>query len=268
MDTITVRKPDFDFEGMDPLFIEGMPEASHYNNGSSMVLPYLEGLCIRSMRRALPYITDPDLYQEVEQFCRQEAQHSSQHHAFNRALKAAGYPQLPALEQQVKAHYRRHGERSIKFGIAYTVGFESLATHSALLTIGSGMLDRSRGPAGALWKWHLYEELEHRCLAHDVYEHLYGDWHYRVGMSIFAFLDTSRWFVKLGNYLLRQDRGRIAQEYGGKAGRKLRMKQMGSFNLAMLRSFLPTFKPGYDPRQVAMPEPVLAIGEALEHGAL
>ena len=66
-----------------------------------------------------------------------------------------------------------------------------------------------------------------------------------------AFLDTSRWFVKLGNYLLREDRGRIAREYGGKAGRKQRMKQMGKFNLAMFRSFLPTFKPGYDPRQVA-----------------
>lgn len=268
MDTITVRKMQFDFSDMQPIFIKGLPEVSHYNNGSSFTLPYLEGFIIRAMRRALPFIRDEALRHEVEQFCRQEAQHSHQHHAFNRALKACGYPELAGMEADVKAHYQKLDDHSLKFCLAYASGFESLATHSALAVLNSGMMENCVGAGGELWKWHLYEELEHRNLAFDVYQHLFGGWAYRNAMSVYALVDTSRWFFRIGNYLLEEDKPLIESDYGGEAGRKKRLKAMAGFNRDMFASFVQTFKPGYTPRQVHIPVSIRAMGFSLEEAAL
>jgi predicted metal-dependent hydrolase len=267
METITVRKMQFNFHNIDPIFIKGLPEVSHYNNGSSFVLPYLEGFIIRSMRKALPLIRDKKLRQDVEHFCRQEAQHSHQHHAFNRALKAYGYPELEAKELQVKKHFQRYNNRSLKFCLAYASGFESLATHAALATLQSGLLDHCHGEIGDMWKWHLFEELEHRNLAFDVYQHLYGGWGYRNALSAFSLIDVSLWFARIGNYLLREDQPMINAEYDGEVGRKQRMQLMANYNKRLFSSFMPTFKPGYNPRQVSIPMQIQAMTPAFNAAA-
>ena len=106
----------------------------------------------------LALIRDKKLRDAVEQFCRQEVQHSQQHHAFNRALKAYGYPKLEEQELQVKKDFQRYDNRSLKFCLAYA----------------SGLPDHCHGEIGDMWKWHLFEELEYRNLAFDVYQHLYA----------------------------------------------------------------------------------------------
>ena len=52
MNAITVRKMDFEFDQMDPVFIEGDPDRSFGMIGLSLLLPYLEPYLIRTMKVA------------------------------------------------------------------------------------------------------------------------------------------------------------------------------------------------------------------------
>ena len=267
MDSITVRKMQFSFEQMEPLFLEGLPEASHYNNAASFVLPYLEAFIIRAVRDALPHITCQQLRHEVELFCRQEAQHSKQHHSFNKALKKSGYPALAEMEADVKQHFQRLDKRSLKFRLGYAFGFEGLATHAAIFMFESGMMQLARGHAGEMWKWHLYEELEHRNLAYDVYCAVYGGKLYRSAMNLYALYDVGRWIVRIGNYLLQEDRQCIEQQFGGEAGRSARMQLMRQFGRETVRRLLPTLSPAYSPHRVIVPEAICRLGEKFDSAA-
>ena len=54
----------------------------------------LEPFIVKSMRRVMDAIKDPELKEDVDRFCRQEAQHYQQHERFNELVLGHGYAGL------------------------------------------------------------------------------------------------------------------------------------------------------------------------------
>ncbi len=168
---------------------EGSPEFSQVVNAASLAMPYLEPYLIATMRKARPAISDPVLAAELDLYCGQEAAHYRQHRLFNDTLKEPGGETIEAIEATLAAVYARLGEKkSLKFNLAYAEGFESMA-----LAIGHLLVeDREYFFAGSdsavasLVLWHFVEEIEHKCVAFDVFEHLAGGYFWRIWGLLYA----------------------------------------------------------------------------------
>ena len=155
----------------------------------------MEPFIIDAIREASKLITDPELQKEAKAWIGQESQHFMQHRRFNEVLIAKGYPQLREREKEIEHEYEELRKRSLKYQVAYTAGFETLALATAHTIIADrAHLFRGADPAVAsMWLWHVVEEIEHKNLAFDVYQHVYGDYWYRVYGMFAALLISSRW---------------------------------------------------------------------------
>ncbi|MGH7960458.1 MAG: metal-dependent hydrolase [Candidatus Binatia bacterium] len=184
---ILIRKVRFEFPpDSNPHWNPAKPEWSQMVNSVSVVLPYFEPFIIDSIREASPHITDANLQQEAAGLIGQESQHFRQHRRFNEVLIAKGYEQLRAHEQRMTRDYERFKTRPLKFQVAYCAGLETMALGMGHLMIQHR--DYFFGDAdpnvSSMFLWHFVEEIEHKNAAFDVYQHVYGDYWYRVyGMA-------------------------------------------------------------------------------------
>ncbi len=147
------------------------PEFSAAVNALSIGMPHGEPYVMRAVRRAAADIDDPELRAEVDEYLRQEGEHSRQHRRFNELL-IAQHPSLGRVERWLARSYgfleRRMGDR---FGIAYAAGFEATA-FAAARWINAKRHELFRGAdvePPTLILWHLAEEVEHKTVAHDVW---------------------------------------------------------------------------------------------------
>ena len=70
-------------EDLDPLWVPANPVRSHFFNGVSLTMPYLEPYLIRTMKVALGEIRDEQLAEDVRRFSQQEGHHFRNHMKFN-----------------------------------------------------------------------------------------------------------------------------------------------------------------------------------------
>ncbi len=180
MHPITVRRMNFEVPPADtfrPDYIAGQPLPSYLATAISLYVVHLEPFLVKSLRRVLDQITDPELREAADRFCRQEAQHYREHERFNETLLAHGYPGLPERMDRLKAEFDTFlAQRSQQWCAGFVEGFEAYTTQTALAALRSGGFEHpdTEPHWGLLFKWHLTEELEHRHVAYDVYRHLYG----------------------------------------------------------------------------------------------
>ena len=176
--SIIVRQIPFEFpDDICAHWNPANPEWSHMVNGASLTMPYLEPYLIKCVRMALDRIEDPQLQADARAYVAQEGQHYRQHRRFNDLLIAQGYNELPDIEQQMQREYDAFLEkRSLKFNLAYTAGFETMA-----LSIGHWLSDEREHLFGgsdprvaSFILWHFVEEIEHKNVALDVYRAVYG----------------------------------------------------------------------------------------------
>jgi predicted metal-dependent hydrolase len=159
------------------------PEFAQIVNAGSLAMPYLEPYLIKTMREARGRITDPKLAAELDLYCGQESAHYRQHRIFNDTLKAQGYRSVEAIEAQLAADYARLGaEKSLAFNLAYAEGFESMALAIGHMLIEDREFLFGGGESGvaSLVLWHFVEEIEHKNVAFDVFEHVVGGYGWRV----------------------------------------------------------------------------------------
>jgi predicted metal-dependent hydrolase len=172
VDEIVVRDFAFNFpDDIDPVWIPGNPVRSHFFNGLSMTMPYLEPYLIRSILKAREYISDPELLEDMAGFNRQEANHYKCHRRYNELLKANGYPELEQLEKLMTEQYKRLESRSLRTQLAYTAGFESMTngfTHW-LITKRVALFAGASPHVSSFWLMHMIEETEHKTVAFDTY---------------------------------------------------------------------------------------------------
>lgn len=171
---ITVRRIAFEFpDDIEPRWKSDEPEWSHMINGASLTMPYLEPFLIDSMRDALKTIEDPEVREAAKGFVAQEGQHYRQHRRYNELLKAKGYPELAAIEDQMQVSYdKMRANRSLQYRMGFTAGFESmtLGLTSWLVEERRDLFRKADTRVSSFILWHMVEETEHKRVAYDVYQ--------------------------------------------------------------------------------------------------
>lgn len=259
----------FEFpDGIDPIIVEGQPEESFRTLGMSLLLPYLEPYLIRTMNEAKKRIRDRELLADLEHFNAQEGQHYRQHRLFNEAVRMAEFPELAGLEAELDADYRRFSEeRSLKFNLAYAEGFEALTTAAARYSFESRQFERMHPAARVLFSWHLIEELEHRTVAFDVYDHIYGDYFYRLRWGLFAQRHMLSWIHRVACHLEEHTDAR--SRFGGPAGRRARLRAQSWRALrGLVPKVLATYTPWYTPERIAFTDEMKAYAERFTAAAV
>ncbi len=251
---ITVRKVRFEFpDELDDVLPGDDLVRETYLVAFSLTMPYLEPYLIRTFRSVADDITDAGLAADVREFIGQEAQHFQNHRRINEIVKRQLGPtvaaELQAIEDRLDADYRGFNtSKSRRFNLGYAEGFEAMTCAMALTSIAeaeAGNSSVSSGAWGQLWMWHLAEEMEHRTVAFDLYEHLEGSYPYRVAASLRAQAHFQRTIGRLQRVLLASQ-GASAKRHAPpwlKAGRG---------------RYFDTFKPGYNPGEID-PGPIPAL---------
>ncbi len=270
MNSITVRQMDFSFsEGLDPVLVPGEPEQSYLMVGLSLLLPYLEPYLIRTMKVAKKKVSDPELVANLDRFNAQEGQHYRQHMNFNKAVRLQGFPKLAELEADLEADYQRFTKtRSVRFNLAYAEGFEALTTASARFSFETAQGDRMNPEAADLFQWHLVEELEHRTVAFDVYDHVCGGYAYRLAVGLYAQFHMGRFIYRVIKHLLEADPEVVAQLGGRKAQKRRIRNQLGLLRRHLLPKLLRTYLPSYTPHNIGFTEEMAELASAYSARAL
>jgi predicted metal-dependent hydrolase len=258
---IVVRRMEIDFpDDIPPVCVEGEPERSYLMIALSLLLPYLEPYLIRTMKVARKHINDPLLLDDLERFSAQEGQHYRQHKRFNDVIRTKGFPRLAELEGELDADYRRFTEkRSLRFNLAYAEGFEALTTATALFSFETESMANMHPSVRELFSWHLIEELEHRTVAFDVYDHVCGSYPYRLVAGLYAQWHMARWIGRVAKYMLEADPDAL-EKYGGLEGRKQRQKMVATVaRKGLLPKLLRTYLPGYTPERIAFTDDMIAL---------
>ncbi len=254
MADISVRNVRFGFE--DGVDLDVPPEVLARQLDTlalSMTMPYLEPYLIRTMKVALKQISDPVLAEDVRRFSQQEGHHFRNHAVLNDLIRnefdAATQAELRQIEADLEADYQRFSRtKSLRFNVTYAEGFEAMTCAGALALAEHGAFDRPElMPGGPIWAWHMAEEIEHRTVAFDVFQHLVGWYPYRVTVGAWSQFHYLRYIARFGSCM--------AAARGAKRPRKVEPQQR-----AALRGYLKTFRPSYDPSRIDVP-PV--VGELL-----
>jgi len=172
-----VRKPTFKYDDDIPKFwFNNDPALTHLWNVLSIAATPLEGFFIRDLRKILSEgVDDPVLAEQIKGFIAQEANHSKTHDVYNNHLKEQGYPVreiqqhvLSLLQDLVK---KTTNQERFAFVVA---GEHFLGEMGNVLLKNEHMTSTMHPQVAALWKWHFFEEVEHKAVAFDAYVYKYG----------------------------------------------------------------------------------------------
>lgn len=171
------RKIPFEFpEDLDPVWKPSDPEFCAMVNGASLAMPYLEPFLIKTVREATADMEDGYIKQTGHAFNMQEQYHYTAHRRFNELIKSKGYAELAEIEQDMKCHYDKLKQRSLRTRMAYTAGFEAmtLGVTKWLVDQRVDLFGGADTRVASFILWHFVEESEHKCVAHDVYQAQFG----------------------------------------------------------------------------------------------
>ena len=174
---LEVRKIPFAFDSVaDPVWNKRKPEWSHMINGASLAMPYLEPFLMKSVREGMEHIECEKLKTDGQGFIAQEGQHFKNHRRYNEMLKANGYEDLAQIEEDMAEDFKRFQKKSLKWRLAYTAGFETMTIGVTewLINHRAKLFGDADPTVASLILWHMVEETEHKNVALDLYNELYG----------------------------------------------------------------------------------------------
>ncbi len=174
---IEPRRVGFEYSDLtSPFYYAGNSCVSALWVAMSASFPLGEAEFIKSTCFYESQINDEKLLNDVRMFSQQEAHHSLQHKQINRLFAELGYP-IADLESVFKKKLKKRADCwSPERRLAHTVVVEhvtAVMAHFALTQEQS----MSGFPASikALFQWHAIEEIEHKSVTFDVYQHCVGD---------------------------------------------------------------------------------------------
>lgn len=171
-----VRRMDYNFENSPKYWCANDPAMTHYFTGLSTLFPEGESYFVRSVRALREHAKlNEALDKEISAFIGQEAMHSKEHHAFH--ISAQQHGLNPESLEKVTGIVLKGLEKifSKKWNLLVTVGLEhytAVLVVSMMETVNEYMTDKT---IRDLWLWHSVEETEHKAVAFDLYEYLYGN---------------------------------------------------------------------------------------------
>ena len=255
-------------------WVRGDPYATAFFNALSAVFPHGETFMIRCM---IPWAerVPPSLGREVKAFIEQEAGHSREHVAMNRALIDAGYDIEP-LDRKIRGFVNLFENASDMVKLTATMCIEHFTAIIAAEILGDDRhLARTDPDLQELWVWHAIEEVEHKGVAYDVWKYATQEWNpvrrwlWRSG---FMMVITASFFVNrtLGQIeLLRQDGVGFFKALTGVMRTGFGKNGIGR---NVLRPWASFFRPGFHPWDkddrllLASGEATLAIAAARRAG--
>lgn len=170
-----VRRMDYDFKEMPPYWCNDEPSFTHYFTGLSTLFPEGESYFVRSVRALRHLVKDNQkLDKDIGAFIGQEAMHSKEHHAFHVSAQQHGLN--PESLEKVTGAILKGIEKVFpqKWNLLVTVGLEhftAVLVVEMMKSVNELMTDDT---IRNLWLWHSVEETEHKAVAYDMYEYLYG----------------------------------------------------------------------------------------------
>ncbi|MBM7059722.1 metal-dependent hydrolase [Pseudomonas sp. UL073] len=256
------RKVSFDFTDTPLHWVPGEPEASHVMNTLHILLPAGEFWFCRVYNKALPLVTEARLRDDVRGFIKQEAQHARAHDsALTPYLVRHGIDPTPFTRRLSWLFEKPLGDLPVGSGwlgrrlqhwwLLQRVGLIAAVEHFTCVLgdwiITTRQLDHADPVMLDLLRWHGAEEVEHRCVAHDLHVHLGGSllmrWLYMLVASAaltFLFHAGSRLMMRQ-DPAIRRVRGFLPlwRDLGGRG----LLPTMGSIGRAVARYFKPSYHP-------------------------
>lgn len=227
----------------------GDPVASAWFLALSASFPRGEAMFIEAVK-AHRDGTPPRLAAEIREFIRQEVNHTREHVAFNRVATDAGYD-MSNIQQRVNALTDDALQAPPVVTLAITIALEHFTAIIAhlFLTDEESLLSEGMGDPD-LWRWHAAEEIEHKGVAFDTWQHATRNWkpRKRYIMRCMVMLQVTYRFLR--------NRMRDAlelMEQDGVSGWKARWKLFAYLvgKPGMLRRIFPSwlsyFRPGFHP---------------------
>ncbi|OTG89118.1 metal-dependent hydrolase [Acinetobacter sp. ANC 3813] len=184
-----VRRMNFDFESVPEYWMNGSAGLTHFMTGLSALFPAGEKFFIDSVRavRQHPAIKDNEsLQKEISAFIGQEAMHTHEHVGFNASAQKYGHDvdRLDGITDLVIQRTRKVFA-FIGKPVGITQEMVDLTATTALehftATIASQLLTNKHiqelmtdETMKTMWLWHAIEENEHKAVAYDVFEGVFG----------------------------------------------------------------------------------------------
>ncbi|MCU4610199.1 metal-dependent hydrolase [Acinetobacter ursingii] len=212
---ITVRRLQFHPEKIKRHYFANSPVMSHMLTALSSTFPIGEQFFVHSVRNVRDKVTDPTLQAQIAAFIGQEAMHSKAHSEFNDAWRRDHYNLDRFQAWLARKNIHVHSLHP-KIQLAITCAFEHFtALLGGYILRHPEVLSTLDEDAIKLWVWHAIEEIEHRAVAFEVYQAVYGD--DRVRRLLMRSVTTG--FASLTLYsttrLFWQDKWRSLPKIGG-----------------------------------------------------
>nr|WP_090342394.1 metal-dependent hydrolase [Mycolicibacterium malmesburyense]CRL72792.1 putative metal-dependent hydrolase [Mycolicibacterium malmesburyense] len=261
---IQARKVHFDLSGVPLEWIPGHPVASTMINLFNVVLPAAEHWFVRTYNEALPLVRDPKLAEDIRGFIGQEATHAAAHDdVIEKFLIGNGVDPKPMLDlvgymfEKVLAPKHFDDPQRRLSNLCERLWLIAAIEHYTAV-LGDFALNSTWDDHGAhptlvdLFRWHGSEEVEHRCVAHDVAVYFHDSYPDRIramtvaATAIFTFFQRGTW------YLLKTDPN---SDIGWLQMQRLRMQDSELGLLPKFRTLfgvntLSYFRPGYSPEDM------------------
>ncbi|WNY32421.1 metal-dependent hydrolase [Acinetobacter calcoaceticus] len=262
-----VRRMNFDFNDVPEYWMNGSAGLTHFMTALSALFPAGEKFFIDSVRavRYHPSIKDDEaLQKEISAFIGQEAMHTQEHVNFNASAQKFSHD-VETLEKFTDTAIQTAIQAFVKivkpFGM--TKEMVDLTATTALehftATIASQLLVNKHiqelmtdETMSTMWYWHAIEENEHKAVAFDVYEGVFGKgvkaYALRTSSLVFAmtliFLIQSSFLLRL----LKQDKklnlGELSVIY------KYAYSPSKGIITGMAKEMLAYFKPAFHPNDL------------------
>ena len=173
--TLTVRDERFNRGSTPRRWWAGEPFGTAWHNALSATFPRGEAFFIEAVK-AHREGADPKLEAEIRAFVKQEINHTREHIAFNRLAEDAGYD-IKRIDQRVAELLALTKDRPAIANLAVTMALEHYTAMMAAEFLANPRHFADADPeVRDMWRWHAAEEIEHKGVAYDTWNHATREW--------------------------------------------------------------------------------------------
>ena len=244
---ITIRRLQFNPKAIRRHYFANSPIMSHLLTALSSTFPIGEQFFVHSVRNVRNKVNDEKLQAQIAAFIGQEAMHSKAHAEFNEAWRSDDY-NLDRFQAWLARKNDYIKNLHPKIQLAITCAFEHFtALLGGYILRHPEVLATLDEDAAKLWIWHAIEEIEHRAVAFDVYQALYGDDKIRrmimrsvtTGFASLTFYSATRLFL--------QDKAKSLPKVGGNI---FGFYLLGKMFIQLMPEYLSYFKADFHPAKI------------------
>ena len=173
--TLTVRDERFNRDTTPRRWWAGDAFGTAWHNALSATFPRGEAFFIEAVK-AHRDGADPKLAEEIRAFVKQEINHTREHIAFNRLAEDHGYD-IKVIDKRVGEMLALTKDRPVIVNLAATMALEHYTAMMAQEFLANPNHFKDADPeVRAMWEWHSVEEIEHKGVAFDTWNHATRDW--------------------------------------------------------------------------------------------